>query len=272
MIRLFHVSDVHFGAEDPAAIAWFARLVAAEQPDAVVMTGDLTMRARPSEFEAGRAWLLSLEVPTTVEVGNHDIPYYTDPFRRIFRPYHRYAALEALIERPLDLPGVAIIPLKTTARAQFRIDQSKGRVSLHALEQALERIAAVPPGKRILVAAHHPLVEAGFPETAGTRGGAQALAALAAAGVDAVLTGHVHDPFDVAFPVAGHEIRLIGAGTLSTRTRLSPPAFNELLIEADSLSTIVRTLSPEPDQMLPVIPAADAAHSVLTGAPVFVRR
>ena len=53
MIRLFHVSDVHFGAEDPAATAWFSRVVADERPDAVVMTGDLTMRATMGEFEAG---------------------------------------------------------------------------------------------------------------------------------------------------------------------------------------------------------------------------
>ena len=53
MTKLFHVSDVHFGAEDPAAIAWFARCVAEERPDAVVMTGDLTITdvTRPVTFD-----------------------------------------------------------------------------------------------------------------------------------------------------------------------------------------------------------------------------
>ena len=74
MTKLFHVSDVHFGAEDPDAIAWFAACVAAEKPDAVVMTGDLTMRALPGEFDAGGKWLQSLGVPVTVEPGNHDVP------------------------------------------------------------------------------------------------------------------------------------------------------------------------------------------------------
>ena len=46
MTTLFHVSDVHFGAEDPAALGWLARCVAPERPAAVVMTGDQTMRAR----------------------------------------------------------------------------------------------------------------------------------------------------------------------------------------------------------------------------------
>ena len=102
MIRLFHVSDVHFGAEDPAALAWFAERVAVEKPDAVIMTGDLTMRATKREFQAGGAWLQSLGVPVTVEVGNHDIPYYWDPFRRLFAPYQRYAAVEKMIERVCD--------------------------------------------------------------------------------------------------------------------------------------------------------------------------
>ena len=87
MIRLFHVSDVHFGAEDPAAIAWFSESVAREKPDAVIMTGDLTMRALPREFQAGGDWLRSLGVPVTLEVGNHDIPYYWDPLRRLIAPY-----------------------------------------------------------------------------------------------------------------------------------------------------------------------------------------
>jgi hypothetical protein len=47
-----------------------------------------------------------------------------------------------------------------------------------------------------LVACHHPLVDADTEGSGSTRGGGRALAALAAAGVDAVLSGHVHDPFD----------------------------------------------------------------------------
>jgi 3',5'-cyclic AMP phosphodiesterase CpdA len=109
-LKLFHVSDVHFGAEDPAAIAWFSELVAEEKPDAVIMTGDLTMRATKDEFQRGGDWLRSLGVPVTLEVGNHDIPYYWDPFRRLLAPYQRYAAVEQMIEKPLELPGVTVVP------------------------------------------------------------------------------------------------------------------------------------------------------------------
>jgi len=242
MIRLFHVSDVHFGAEDPAAIAWFDRCVAAEAPDAVVMTGDLTMRATRGEFQRGGDWLRSLGVPVTLEVGNHDIPYYWDPFRRLFSPYQRYAAVEKMIERELDLPGVTIVPLKTTARAQWRWNWSKGRVSAGSLRRALAMIDEVPDGNVILVAAHHPLIDGGAKGTAKTRGGDAALDALAKAGAHAVLSGHVHDPFDLPIERSGRTIRMIGAGTLSKRTRYTPPAFNEIRVEGGAIQTIVRRM------------------------------
>ncbi len=241
MIRLFHVSDVHFGAEDPAALAWFAERVAAEKPHAVIMTGDLTMRATKREFQAGGAWLQSLGVPVTVEVGNHDIPYYWDPFRRLFAPYQRYAAIERMIEKPLDLPGVTVVPLKTTARAQWRWNWSKGRVSQSSLRRALALIEQAPKDHLILVAAHHPLIEGPTKGTAKTRNGDVALTQLAAAGAHAVLSGHVHDPFDVPIDRDGRIIRMIGAGTLSKRTRKTPPAFNELRIEGLGFETLVRS-------------------------------
>jgi 3',5'-cyclic AMP phosphodiesterase CpdA len=250
MIRLFHVSDVHFGAEDPEAIHWFGERVAEEKPDAVIMTGDLTMRATRREFERGGDWLRSLKVPVTLEVGNHDIPYYWDPFRRLFAPYQRYAAVEQMIEAELNLPGITVVPLKTTARAQWRWNWSKGRVSPGSLRRALAMIAAAPNGNVIFVAAHHPLIEGGTKGTAKTRHGDSALTALAQAGAHAVLSGHVHDPFDVPVERAGRTVRMIGAGTLSKRVRNSPPAFNEIRIADGRFETIARTMAPGPDPVI----------------------
>ena len=258
MIRLFHVSDVHFGREDKAAIAWFDGLVAAEQPDAVVMTGDLTMRAKRAEFAAGLDWLKALGRPVTLEVGNHDLPYF-NMVERIFRPYGRYDKIEREIERPLDLPGVTIVPLKTTARAQWRFNWSKGYVSRDALQATLAQVSAAPRDNLILIAAHHPLIEPHTAASAQTHRGAEAIAALAKAGAAAVLTGHVHDAFDIANEVDGATIRMIGAGTLSERTRTDPPSFNEIRVIGRSFEVLCRKMTPAPDRVLPVeAPAAVA--------------
>jgi len=77
MTLLFHASDLHFGAEDTAALAWFAQAVTDQQPDAVIITGDLTMRARSAEFAAAQAWLADLGRPVLIEPGIHDLPYFT---------------------------------------------------------------------------------------------------------------------------------------------------------------------------------------------------
>lgn len=241
MIRLFHVSDIHFGAEDRAALDWFAAIVRDEVPDALIMTGDLTMRARAREFEAAGDWLESLGRPVTVEVGNHDLPYF-NPLARAFTPYRRYRKIEKMIEKPLEVRGVAIVPLRTTARFQWRFNWSKGHVSRGELDKTLACIDAVPTGDLIFVAAHHPLIDTGTQSTAKTRHGSTALDMLTKAGASAVLSGHVHDPFDVEHRVGDRRVRMIGAGTLSERVRASRPSFNEIRVTDGAFETIARVM------------------------------
>jgi 3',5'-cyclic AMP phosphodiesterase CpdA len=246
--RLYHVSDLHFGAEDKTALDWFADCVGRARPDAILMTGDLTQSARSAEFEAAGRWLQSLNTPVTVDVGNHDLPVF-NPWRRMFTPYRRYRALAAMIERPIDLPGVTIAPLRTTARAQFRLNWSKGYVSRRCLDRTLGLVGGAPDDHLVIVTAHHPLVDQGTRTDARTRRGAEALAELAQAGAHAVLTGHVHDPFDIEHRVEGRVVRLVGAGTLSERVRATRPSFNELRIEGCDFETIAHVMD-APDRVL----------------------
>jgi len=225
---LFHASDLHFGYEDREALAWFLEAVRHERPAAVICTGDLTMRGSAREFAMAREWLEQIPVPVTIVPGNHDVPYYNHMLRRLTRPFERFEALKAAVARDPDLDDVAVVPLKTVARAQFRLNWSKGRVSGKDLDAALRGLAAEAGKSLRLVAAHHPLVEADTEATASTRGGKPALAALVRAGAQAVLTGHVHDAFDLTLEIDGQPIRLIGAGTLSHRLRTTPPGYNRL--------------------------------------------
>ncbi len=268
MTRLFHISELHVGLEDRAALDWFKGCVRREQPDAVLITGDLTMRARSHEFAAACDWIERLDVPVTVEVGNHDLPYF-NPFARFFWPYRRIRRIERLVERELDLDRVAVVPLKTTARAQWRLDWSKGWVTRRALARTIAAIDALPPGKQVIVTAHHPLVEAGTKGRALTRGGQHALDALASRGVAAVLTGHVHDAFDLVARTANGPVRMIGAGTLSQRIRSTPPSFNELRIASGTIALRVRSIAdvPTPQMQITDVPP-DALPPREPGEPV----
>lgn len=267
-IRLFHLSDIHFGLEDSAALAWAKREIAAHPPHAVAITGDLTMRARHREFAAACAWIKGLDVPVTVEIGNHDLPYF-NLIERFFDPYRRIRAIKELVDAEIDLPGIAIIPLKTVARAQPRFNWSKGYVTEGALRSCLAAIDALPVGTQALVAAHHPLVEVGTDGTALTRNGGKALAELAARPVLAVLSGHVHDAFDLMRMTANGPVRMIGAGTLSQRLRSTPPSYNELNWDGAELRVTVRNLEhiATRDMMIDEVPE-DALPPRLPGEPV----
>lgn len=238
---LFHLSDIHFGLEDNQALDWVKQQIAEKAPDAVAITGDLTMRARHHEFDAATHWIQSLGVPVTVEVGNHDMPYF-NPIERFFMPYRRFRGMEDMIEREIDLPGLAIVPLKTAVRAQPRLNWSKGWVTDAALRKCLKAIDALPEGTQALVAVHHPLREVGTEGTALTKNGGKALSELAKRPVAAVLSGHVHDAFDIMEETIHGSVRMIGAGTLSKRTRSTPPSFNELRWTDGELRVRVRNL------------------------------
>jgi 3',5'-cyclic AMP phosphodiesterase CpdA len=267
-LRLFHLSDIHFGLEDTHALDWVRSEIAAQRPDAVVITGDHTMRARRHEFAAATRWITALGAPVTISIGNHDMPYF-NLIERFVTPYKRFEGMQALVEREIDLPGLAIVPLKTVRRWQPRLNWSKGWVTDPALDRCLAALDRLPPGTRALVAVHHPLREGGTHGTALTRGGDNALRELARRNVLGVLSGHVHDAFDIAEPTSEGTVRMIGAGTLSHRTRSTPAGFNELTWDGARLEVAVRNMEgvPTPDMRIEDVPA-DAMPPRGPGEPV----
>ena len=241
MIRLFHISDLHFGLEDRRALDWVVQALRDERPDGLVITGDFTMRARPREFAAAARWIAGLDVPVRIDPGNHDLPYF-NPIERMIDPYRRFRELEASVARPLVLPGLAIVRLPTTAAAQWRFNWSRGIAGSRALRHALAELDAIPLGTPVIVTCHHPLVEVGTHGKALTKGGNLALAELAKRGVLAVLSGHVHDAFDLEQQTPAGLVRMIGAGTLSQRLRTTPPTFNDLTFQGGRLTCRLRKL------------------------------
>ncbi len=243
---LFHISDVHFGLEDQRALDWVKHEISRLQPDGLIITGDLTMRARHEEFAKAGRWMAQIPVPIALEPGNHDLPGYHLP-ERYLHPLRRFDQFKQSLGNPLTqpmLPGLALVGLNTNVAMQPRSNWSKGWVSEKALANCLAQIDALADGTKALVLAHHPLREAGTDGTAFTHGGNRALEALARRNVEAVLSGHVHDPFDIVETTAAGPVRMIGAGTLSTRLRSSAPSFNQLEWDGNTLSVKVRELEP----------------------------
>ncbi|MBS0333535.1 MAG: metallophosphoesterase, partial [Proteobacteria bacterium] len=95
------------------------------------------------------------------------------------------------------------------------------------------RFAAAPADALRVFACHHPLIDVeGAPVSGGVHRGDAAARALCEAGVDLILTGHLHNPFARPLPYGGGGSYIAGAGTLSQRTRGVPASFS--VIEADA--------------------------------------
>ena len=89
MKTIAHLSDLHFGREDPAVVAGVVRELEIRKPSLVAVSGDLTQRARTGQFRAARAFLDRLPAPIVVVPGNHDIPLF-NVFARWLAPLGGY--------------------------------------------------------------------------------------------------------------------------------------------------------------------------------------
>jgi 3',5'-cyclic AMP phosphodiesterase CpdA len=232
--RIAHLSDIHFGGELAEATEAALGAVDAFDPTFVAVTGDLTLNGLPREFRAARSWLDRFRQPLVVTPGNHDTPYWNLILRALV-PFDRYRRYIGPAEQTgFDAPGLSVRTLNSARGAQPRPDWSKGAIALGKLQHI-----EWTEGARVF-ACHHPLVDIqGAPVTGGVRRGGRASVLLAEAGVELVLTGHVHVPFALPLSLATPGCYAIGAGTLSVRTRGAPPSFSAITItDADFEVTV----------------------------------
>jgi 3',5'-cyclic AMP phosphodiesterase CpdA len=236
MIRLAHLSDIHFGDENAPAVAAARDCVNAGGFDLTVISGDLTRYGEKAEFAKAADWLAGLAGPRLVTPGNHDAPYFAFA-ERLLMPFRRFeAAVGPAGEQGFLMPGLAVRGLNTARGAQPRLNWSKGQISTRQVDRALDWFSQAPRDSVRVVACHHPLAEMiGGPMTARVWGGAAAAQAFAEAGVDLVLSGHIHAPFAWPYPHGDRRTYAAGAGTLSVRERGVPPGFNLVEIEGAAI-------------------------------------
>jgi 3',5'-cyclic AMP phosphodiesterase CpdA len=236
VIRIAHLSDLHFGAHLPGLVAPLLADIADFAPDAIAVSGDLTQRAAPDEFRQAAAFLKALPAPAVCVPGNHDIPggavleRFADPRRR----WRRF--IGASTEPELLLPGAALIGLDTVRRAQPHLDWSAGGVSAARRGRLEARLDALG-GRVVVVVAHHPLRHPAWAaHRAVPLGGAAAMSSLSRARVPALLAGHLHE----AGRVGSAPAIIIGGSSLSHRTGGRPNSWTLVEIEGSEVRTSLR--------------------------------
>ena len=227
MTVLLQVSDTHFGTEQPAVVEAVVELALRERPELVVLSGDITQRARPVQFAAARAFTDRLGAPVLAIPGNHDIPLF-DLFSRALRPYARYrAAFGHALEPVHESAGLLVLGVKTTRRWRH----VEGQLSEAQTERVARRLEVASPGQLRVVVVHQPLaVPDAYEANHLLLGHATAARRWAQAGADLVLGGHIHLPYTVVLDQAPRPLRVVHAGTaVSSRTRTGVPNSVNLL-------------------------------------------
>jgi len=233
MRTLVHLSDLHFGRVDHALLGPLRELVERIAADVVVISGDLTQRAREEEFEEARAFLDSLPGPQIVVPGNHDISLY-NVFRRFLKPLSRYKRFITDDLDPVYVDDEIAVVGVNTARS---LTTKYGRVSHEQIANIRARLAGLRPEITRIVVTHHPF---DLPEHFEKRDlvvrAPMAMEVFAETGVDILMAGHMHASHAgstaARYQISEYAALVIQAGTAtSTRGRGEVNSFNVVRVE-----------------------------------------
>jgi Predicted phosphohydrolases len=235
---LVHISDIHFGRIHVPTVEPLIREIGSMRPDVLVVSGDLTQRARPEEFQQAREFLDRLPKPQIVVPGNHDVPLY-NVYGRFIEQFSRYRRYISDDLQPIYLDEEIAVLGVNTARA---LTWKGGRINHGQIAHLHTRLCAMPPGVLKVVVTHHPF---DLPEKFGDVqlvGRARlAMRRLAECGADLLLAGHFHIGHTGStarrYGINGHSAVVVQAGTAtSSRGRGEYNSFNKIITAPDRLT------------------------------------
>lgn len=185
MSVVLQISDTHFGTEQPTVVEALLRLVREQPPDLVVLSGDITQRARRHQFRTAQAFVERLAAPAILVLpGNHDIPLF-NIVAQLFMPYANHRRVfGAELEPEFESADLLVIGINTTRPSRHK----DGEVSAAQIARVNRRLRRASAEQLRLVVTHQP-VHVTHPEDEPNvlHGHQEAVHAWAAAGVDLLL-------------------------------------------------------------------------------------
>jgi 3',5'-cyclic AMP phosphodiesterase CpdA len=233
MSILLQISDPHFGTEQPKVVDALLKLAQQQPPDVVILSGDITQRARAKQFRAARAFVDRIKAPLLAIPGNHDIPLF-NLWARLRHPYAQHvAAFGYDLEPTHSSQDLLVVCVNTTRPYRHK----NGEISAPQIERVAAQLARATDQQLRIVVVHQPVAvtsDGDIPNL--LRGREAALERWAAAGADIVMGGHIHLPYVLALPDLARPMWAVQAGTaVSSRIRQGVPnSVNLLRWGADS--------------------------------------
>jgi 3',5'-cyclic AMP phosphodiesterase CpdA len=233
---ILHISDPHFGTEREPVVEALLTCALELKPDLLVVSGDITQRARAAQFARAASFVRRLGAPHVLAIpGNHDVPLFNVAARALspYAQYRRFFGDD--LEPRFAASDCLVLGVKTTRRYRH-VD---GEVSDAQCQRVAEELRRATPAQLRVVVVHQPLAVARTSEQKNVAHGRdQAVSAWADAGADLVLSGHVHLPFVLPFHEAfalKRPMWAISAGTaVSSRVRF----------DAGNSINVIRTTGP----------------------------
>jgi 3',5'-cyclic AMP phosphodiesterase CpdA len=192
-------------------------LIERNRPDLVVLSGDLTQRAKPEQFKQAREFVDRIPVPTLTVPGNHDVPLYRI-WERIFNPYGCYKKYFSPEMEPVYRDDEMLVVGINTA---FGWTIKDGRITIRRLLEVEQLLSATPETVFKVVVAHHHMIP---PPNFGTQrvlaNAYEAIDLFSRAGVDLILSGHLHQAYignsEEFYPKGRPPVVILHSGTTTS--------------------------------------------------------